>query len=152
MLFLHGVLNHFFFNRLSFSHFPRCYSRQPEFMWWMRHASVLLKESRLRFHLRWINICAATWVISNCIMLVNVPGKIADELATRWRVTCPARKNCTAWRSPKECSRAVGCHLLSNRRCDRQGQKWSGWPCKATVLEGVVTQTSCTRDDVKTVN
>lgn len=40
------------------------------------------------------------WVISNCIMLVNMPGKITDKLASRWRVTCSARKKApaaTAW-------------------------------------------------------
>lgn len=40
------------------------------------------------------------WVISNCIILVNMPGKITDKLASRWRVTCWARRNAlavTAW-------------------------------------------------------
>lgn len=69
------VLSHFY--QLSFSHFPRCYSRRPEFMWWMREASTLLKRSRLRFHSCWINICAATKYESSAIasFLSRCPAK-----------------------------------------------------------------------------
>lgn len=59
-------------------------------------------------------------------MLVNVSAKITDKLASRWKVTCPARKNAlavTAWHQGLP-GNAMERHLLSHGRRDQQGQEW----------------------------
>lgn len=60
------------------------------------------------------------WVISSCIMLVNMPAKITDKLASRWKVTCPAQENALA---------AIAWH----RGLPRNAMERRGVTCSATA-------------------
>lgn len=141
IVFSYDASSHFY--RLSFSRFPRCYARRPDFMRQKRGASQS-NADQISFMLNQHLCSNQTWVISSCVMLVDVSAKITDKLASRWKVTCPAReRSCgdrMASRSPEECNGAFRRHLLGHRRRDRQGQKRRGWPCKAATPAWIMTQ------------